>query len=107
MRRLRFFVLCAALHMLVLAVAALPAADDGATLPKTFELTVVGPDQKAVAGAEMEVRTRPPLRAEDIQQGQRVRAGEYWASVKADGNGQLLINLPNGLTGLAVSSTTA
>src|SRR3954469_16270978 len=85
MRRLRFFP-CAALHGLVLA-AALLATDDAPAPPKTFELTVVGPDQKGVAGADIQLRTKPALHSEDIQRGQFVRSGDYWTFVKADADG--------------------
>src|SRR4051794_18555255 len=98
MRHLRFFS-CAALHGLVIA-AALLAADDAVAPPKTFELTVVGPDQKRVAGADIQLRTKPMLRAEDVQRGQFVCGGDYWTLVKADADGQLLIKLPAGATGL-------
>src|SRR3954463_12351002 len=77
---------CAALAWLALAIRVLPAADEDDAKQQTFELTVVGPDQKPVAGAAVEIRTTPVVTAEQVQRGTFVRGLTYASSVTADAN---------------------
>src|SRR5262249_32311464 len=105
MRRKLFLSVCSAVASIGLGVASLQAAQDAPSAPQTFELTVVGPDQKQVAGASVQLRTRPALRAEDVQRGQFV-GGDYWTVVKADANGQIVIKLSAGATALTFDITT-
>jgi hypothetical protein len=93
------------LTALAFAAGATQAGDDAVATEQTFDLTIVGPDQKPVAGASVQLRTRPALRAEDVQRGQFI-GGDYWTVVKADANGQIVIKLPNGATALTFDITT-
>ena len=64
---------------------------------KPFELKVVGPGGKPIAGAEVELRSNPSPTAEQIQKGKFLRRGPYVAFATTDAEGVLLVNLPSAL----------
>ncbi len=100
-----------ALGVIVSSVAAgaadKPAAADGAAKEasnssagvrpenqRTFELTVVGLDGKALSGISVECRGRPQLTKEQITTGDFVRRTNYGSMVKTDAKGHVALKLP-------------
>ena len=61
---------------------------------KPFELKVVGPGGKPIAGAEVELRSNPSPTAEQIQKGKFLRRVPNVAFATTDADGVLLVNLP-------------
>ncbi len=84
---------------------ATPAAAPGKN-ESGFELRVVGPDGKPIAEALVHVRTNPVPTAEQIRHGKFLRKGSYGAFLMADGEGRLVIDLPQMPTSLDVDITT-
>lgn len=75
----------------------------GATVEgQQFELIVLGPDERPVPRATVEIRGRKRLIAEQIQIGQFVKTGNYGAdtystTAQTDENGRLVFRVPNDL----------
>ena len=84
---------------------ATPAAAP-ATNQSGFELLVVGPDGKPIAEAYVYVRTNPAPTAEQIRHGKFVRKGPNSTFLMADGDGRLVIDLPQVPKSLDVDITT-
>ncbi len=61
---------------------------------QSFELLVVGPDQKPVPQAAVELRTSPAPTAEQIRTGTFIKKGTYGTFVTADAQGRLVVQLP-------------
>ena len=77
-----------------------------ATNQSGFELRVVGPDGKPIAEALVHVRTNPVPTADQIRHGKFLRQGSYGAFLMADGDGRLVIDLPQVPKSLDVDITT-
>ncbi len=61
---------------------------------KSFELTVVDPDDQPVAGAVVEIRTRPKLTAEWVLHGQFDHQASYGAFLRTADDGRIVLSLP-------------
>ncbi len=81
--------------------AAVPAKNQ-----REFELRVTGPDGKPIAEALVHVRANPVPTAEQIRHGKFLRQGSYGAFLMADGEGRLVIELPQVPKNLDVNITT-
>jgi hypothetical protein len=86
-------VLCA----LVLLAVALPRVEAADQQSKTFALSVVGPDGKAVPDIAVEVRGEPPVRREQIREGRFLRQGKNGMFARSTANGRLVLELPANL----------
>ncbi len=80
--------------------ASKPSADVRDEKPRTFELTVVGPDGKALSGISVECRGRPQLTKEQITTGDFVRRASYGSFIKTDATGRLALKLPSKMESL-------
>lgn len=69
---------------------------------KSFELRVVGPEGKPVPTAMLEVRTSPRLAAEQIMRGKFVREEAFGVVATTDGEGVIVIGLPEAQKSLIV-----
>jgi hypothetical protein len=107
MGRLAIWLSCFVILATGMAPRRLQAADDADERPPTFELLVVGPDEKPVPRAAIAIRTQPPPSAEQIQQGEFIQAGPGGATLNADANGRLLIKLPAQPQRFNINITTA
>jgi beta-lactamase regulating signal transducer with metallopeptidase domain len=63
--------------------------------PREFHLTVLGPDDQPVKQAEIEIRTRPPVAAEQITRGTVVRQARYGTMARTDDVGRMSLSLPS------------
>lgn len=70
-----------------------PPADNAAK--NTFELIVVGPDEKPVPSVEVEFRRPSKPSAEDVLIGTFVKQLEYGSLVEADARGRMVLNRSN------------
>lgn len=61
---------------------------------RTFQLNVVGPDDKPVPNALVEIRMSPAPTAQQIQRGQYLRASTYGPYAKTDDAGRLKLSIP-------------
>ena len=61
---------------------------------KSFELRVVDPDDQPVAGAVVEIRTRPKPTAEWVRHGQFDRQASYGAFLRTADDGRIVLSLP-------------
>ncbi len=64
---------------------------------KTFALSVVGPDGKAVPDVSLEVRGDPPVKVEQIREGRFLRQGKDGIFVRSTARGQMVLELPANL----------
>jgi protocatechuate 3,4-dioxygenase beta subunit len=91
-------------HCLVVTLAVfVPALEAADPPPKTFTLTVVGPDGKVVPQAAIDVQSSPLIEPEQIREGQFVHGGSYRISVKADAKGRVVLEVPAKLKQFNVS----
>lgn len=72
-----------------------------------FELIVLGPDEKPVSRATVEIRGGKRLYAEQIQTGLVMKTGNYgpdtfWTTVLTDANGRLAFQMPKDMSLLGV-----
>src|SRR5262245_32689385 len=56
---------------------------------KIFEFLVVGPDAKPIPDMDVEVRSRPPIPAEQVLRGKFLKASNYGCHIKTDAEGRL------------------
>ena len=105
-KRVRPFAVCC---LLIAAAVSRPAVQ-GADKPsnanpetgvnqhsKTFALSVVGPDGKAVPDVSLEVRGDPPVKVEQIREGRFLRQGKDGIFVRSTARGQMVLELPANL----------
>ncbi len=65
-----------------------------------YRLNVIGPDGQPVPHVEVEIRTRPVVKEEQIRAGRFLRSGRFGAVVETDQQGQLAVRFddpPDGL----------
>ena len=74
--------------------AAATTADKPAAAQRSFEFIVMGPDASPIPEVNVEVRSKPIVTAEQIQQGKFLKAGTWGPYVKSDASGRLVITLP-------------
>jgi len=72
-----------------------------------FELSVVGPGGKPVAGASVELRINPTPSAEQIRRGKFIKKGTYGAFVEADSEGKVELAFSKPPIGLNINITTS
>ncbi len=95
--------------VILLGLIALPkpcAADAVAGGEQPFELRVVRPDGKPIPDAIVELRTSPPLTAEQILQGKYVKKGSYGPFLMTDSDGRVVVKLPQTPKNFDVSIVT-
>ena len=70
---------------------------------RTFDLRIVGPDEKAIPNADIELRGRPVIKQGQVLHGQFLRGRSYDALVKSDAGGRLVLEIPEKLKRFDVS----
>ncbi len=100
---------CAAILIALLSTPSL-RADDGQSKPaavtdkaaKTttsatpvFDLRIVGPDDKPIAGAKVNLATQPPLNKVRLRAGKLLNKPRYGINLQSDGDGRIVVEQPS------------